>query len=372
MFASHSRVCRRFLGGGERIATRIRNDSLVAWGLFLVLVFLAPQSHLRELSTSVLDVLLWPVVRAFGGPMTVAVIAASLALLSMIGQWLLTDTPRLASRNVAQYTLARKLPNCRGLRRRKARAGAGCSGAATRLTLAAFVPLGVLLVPMVMSFLWLPERIDPAVQNPRPGATAIVSAVVDGEYSGPVTLKALSLKVGDETQVAASIRPTLVTLAHELQDGKIPAALQSQIANSGKSSAVLLSELEKFLAAPMPPQILTWNLETENRSAIWQISVAPAEGPGLDASLVLGDIAPPPANIETDGKGNRFQSVAASSPGSLRGLRIRYTDSRRQDPRPFFARLTPLGWHYDFGWLGIYLLVYIAVLFPMRFLLRVP
>jgi hypothetical protein len=84
--------------------------------------------------------------------------------------------------------------------------------------------------------------------------------------------------------------------------------------------------------------------------------------------------------METDEKANRIQTIPPienrkskiENPPTLRALRIRYTDPRRADAHPFFAPLAPVGLHYDLGWLGAYVLAYLATLLPARLLLRIP
>ena len=161
----------------------------------------------------------------------------------------------------------------------------------------------------------------------------------------------------------------------------MPAVAAARLGPSGKSPAELGAELERFLAAPLPAQVLTWTLPTPaDRSAVYPITVkadaadASATDLPLSAELILGDAAPPPLSIETDEKGNRIETVTAAQRETpiIRAVRIRYSDSRRVEFPAFFAPLAPLGWHYDFGWLGAYVLVYLVVLVPMRLLLRIP
>ncbi|MCL2648080.1 MAG: PEP-utilizing enzyme [Phycisphaerales bacterium] len=367
-------------GRRERTSSWLRNICLLLWGVFLGLVFLLPQTQLYEASMAALDQVLWPLVRSLGGPITVAIIAASLAILSMIGQWLLCDTPRLREAKRRAALLRQELASL-PLGSPRGRAIASLAAPVQmRLTLAAFVPLAVLLGPMVMSFLWLPERIDPAVQNPRPGATAIISASIDTDYAGPITLTAdPALQPAAESQTATPIRPVLTTLVAQLQRGEVPPAVRSLVAQDGKSPEFLATDLQKFLQIPphsLPPQTLSWSILTPpETAAIYHVTATAANGQTLTAPLVLGDLAPPPA-AQTDEKGNRFQQIIAvpsgSPPGPILAFRIRYADTRRVDAQAFFAPFAPLGWHYDFGWLGIYLIVYMAVLFPTRWLLRIP
>ena len=58
----------------------------------------------------------------------------------------------------------------------------------TRTFLAALVPLAVLLGPMILTFLWLPARVDPAVASPPAGSSFSVTATVDADCRDAVTL----------------------------------------------------------------------------------------------------------------------------------------------------------------------------------------
>ena len=108
--------------------------------------------------------------------------------------------------------------------------------------------------------------------------------------------------------------------------------------------------------------------DADGEGGVYEISVA-----GVKAPIVVGDVAPPSNAMETDEKGESgVLQVNAERSGPVRAVRVRFTDSRRVEAKAFFVPFAVLGWKYDFGWLGIYLLVYIAVLFPVRWLLRVP
>jgi pyruvate,water dikinase len=360
-------------GRREKAAARLRNWAGLFWVLFLAVTFLAPALGLRELSIRALDVVLWPIYRAIGGLGTVAVIAAGLAFVSMVGQWLLTDTPRLRAAKRRAADLKREaagLPEGSPRRKRLLALAAPVQG---RLTMAAFVPLALLLGPMVMSFLWLPERIDPASANPRPGATAVVTAVVDPEYSGEVTIDPYTMKQPKETQVARSVRPTLAALVGKLEKGAVPPVVQAQAGQTGKSVEELLGDLRKFLERPLPAQLLTWSVQTEHwNHAVYRVPVVAAGGNTMEVPLVMGNAAPPPLNVEVDEKGNRVWTILPKEKGPIQAVKVRYTDSRRAESGAFFAPFAKLGWGTDFGWLGVYLVVYIVALFAARFVLRIP
>jgi hypothetical protein len=241
-----------------------------------------------------------------------------------------------------------------------------------RLTLAAFVPLAVLLGPMVLTFLWLPERVDPASANPRPGATAVVSAMVDPTFNSDVTLHSELLE-GPQVRRAAAVRPALLALAADLENGDIPPSAAARLGSTGKTPPELLADLRLFLSRPMPEQVLTWNVPTpEGKAGVYHVRVNAEGGGGLVGAIVVGDAAPPPLTIEMDDKGNRVAVFTGRYGGNAHAIRIRYTDTRRAEQTAFFAPFSRFGWKYDFGWLGAYLLFYIIALFTAKRLFRVP
>src|SRR6185295_18176665 len=88
-----------------------------------------------------------------------------------------------------------------------------------RALMAAMVPVGILLGPMVMPFMWFKERVDPLMACVPAGSSVQLVASIDADWSSPVQL---SLPEGgggmvlDETtaavQTPAPIRQTLERL----------------------------------------------------------------------------------------------------------------------------------------------------------------
>jgi hypothetical protein len=134
----------------------------------------------------------------------------------------------------------------------------------------------------------------------------------------------------------------------------------------------VLAELQKFLASPMPPQTISFTLPTPaDHAGVYHVVLRAENGPDVPVTLVTGNIAPP-QKFEIDDKGNRYQAVTPAANGPIHAVRVRFSETTRGDAHAFFTPFSPLGYRYDFGWLGVYLLVYIVVLFPMRALLRIP
>ena len=83
------------VGRFERRSAKLRNSCLVIWGIYLLAAFLLPQQWVYDPTMAVLDVLLWPVVRATGKVGMVIILAAGMAAATMVLQRLLTDNGRL-------------------------------------------------------------------------------------------------------------------------------------------------------------------------------------------------------------------------------------------------------------------------------------
>ena len=227
------RIEARFLppprGAGERRGAKLSMIFLGLWGIYLALALLLPERMLYEPSMRVIDSILWPLVRTLGRPPTVAIAAAAMAALTMIGQWLLTDNARLreAKRRSEQLQIeAAALPV--GSRRRLA-LSALAAPVQWRTVAAAMVPLCLLLGPMIMTFLWFPARVDPASWNAAPGTAVNVVATVESNVRDPITIQVappLTLSgLSPKQRVLPPIRETLERL---LAGWRVPSDLSSQ------------------------------------------------------------------------------------------------------------------------------------------------
>src|SRR5205807_8942101 len=93
------------------------------------------------------------------------------------------------------------------------------------------VPVGLLLGPMVMTFVWLKERVDPASKNPPPGSSVRVVATVDSDLRSPVTLSVPPpLSLDDTSPPARTLPPIRETLEHLLALYRQPRAAPSDAA----------------------------------------------------------------------------------------------------------------------------------------------
>ncbi len=351
-------------GAREARSARWRRIGFIGWGVFFAAFFFLPPTWIHDPAIAAFDIVLWPLVAAWGKVITVAVIAAVTATVTLVGQRVLNDHHRIVAAKVRAQRLqseARSLPEESPRRERLLAAAAGVQ---TRLTLAAFTPLAVLLGPMILSFLWLTERIDPAVWNPLPGSTAQIVALIDGDHRATVSLdfpEAVSLASHTpREQKLPPVRSTLEQLEQRWQttapSDDLPWDLR---AAARRTRTELLDDLRAFLSRPIPAQTLAWTVELPaGTSGAFPINL---RSPGLAPAalqLVAGDAVPPPP---------RF--VTGDSSDALRELRVEYREARVRGDREFWTPFARFGWAWDAGWLGVYLIVYLPVMFILRFAL---
>lgn len=359
-------------GGKEIAAARLRNVFLLAWAAFLAAMFLLPRPRLYDPALRAVDAVLWPLVVALGKPATVAISAAALAVLAMLGQRLLTDNRRLrtAKRRAADLrNKAKTLPVGSPRREAMLRLAAPVPW---RLAGAAMVPLAILLGPMVVSFLWYPERVDPASANPSPGATVYVVACIDGKHADEVTLESspeLTLDpLTPETQRPEPIRAVLEDRLVQWQRDSDLSQYPWELQEAGRSAADwLVDDLRRFLDGPMPPQHLAWTLTSPDEPGRYPISVTTGEN-RLETAAVVGDACPPEPRDDL-GEGP-VQAVRSTDPESpLLWVRVSYSQPKQAGGEVFWAPVAG-AWPRDIGWLGVYLLAYLPAMFLCRWLLR--
>ncbi len=370
-------------GARERAGGMLRNVFFLVWGVYLVATFALPAGWVYRPSLAALDAALWPLVAAFGKAGAVAVLAGGLAVITMAGQRLLTDNQRL---RVAKARAARLRAEAGGLpadspRRQALLALAG--PVHMRVFLAALVPIAVILGPMVMSFMWLPQRVDPASWNPRPGATAYVTAMVDGDYLKPVTLTADSgLVLEAVTPASQSLKPIRATLEELLASFK--ARLEAgdwrpegrQQTSEAVPPASRIADLSEYLKSPIPAQNLSWTLRTPATGGAgrFAVSLAADGAEQVRTRLVLGDRWPPESKEDLgDGKGPVQTARPAGMGSPIRLVKVKYVEAKTQGADVFWA---PLFWRvaaatWDAGWLSLYLVVYLPIMFLCRWLLGV-
>ncbi|MDD4888603.1 MAG: PEP/pyruvate-binding domain-containing protein [Phycisphaerae bacterium] len=343
-------------GRRERASARIRNIALAAWGLFLLAAFLTPEQWLYQPTMSLLDWLLWPAVRSLGGPATVAIVAAAMAVLTMLGQRLLTDNGRIREARRRANWLTKRAGQLPPDSPRRHAIGRLASPVNLRVFAAAMTPLAVLLGPMVFAFAWLAARVAPETISPPPGTAVTVVADVDADFAGPVTLTVSSPLTIDPatppTQTLTPIRPTLEKLLADWT-GRTPAtqpAISPEELKLSQPEAV--GHLRAYLADPSPRPI-AWTVRSSGAAGRFDV-IASCGGEALTASIVLGDNCAPAA-----------AEVAGPDGSHVRAVRI--VPPPGEQKRVFWSPLA--GW--DIGWLLTYLIVYLPLMFLVKWALRV-
>ncbi|MDP3072483.1 MAG: PEP/pyruvate-binding domain-containing protein [Opitutaceae bacterium] len=354
-------------GPGEARSARWRRIGFIGWGLFLAAFFLLPPAWLHDPVIQGLDRLLWPLVAAWGKAATVAFVAAVTATLTLVGQRVLNDHARLVAAKQRWQRLQAEAAPLPLDAPRRARLSAASAGVQARLTLASFTPLALLLGPMVISFMWLTERIDPAVWNPAPGSRAEIVALIAGDHTQPVSLDLPEgLRFASHSSPAQKlplIRPTLEGLLQRWQAAPTDDTLPWDVRAAAKRTrSDLLADLQAYLARPIPPQPLAWTVELPaDKSGAFPITLRTAGATPATLTLVAGDSAPPAP-----------RALEPSDSGLVRALSVDYREARVRGDRIFWAPFASLGWSWDAGWLGVYLAVYLPLMFILRLGLRLP
>ena len=363
-------------GDKERAANKLRNWFLLFWALYFIAAFLLPAPWVKEPSLRLLDFLLLPVVAALGRPGTVAVIALALAVFSLVGQKFLTDNHRLLvakKRAAALRKDAAKLPAESPLKKKML---ALARPVQTRVMMASFVPLALILGPMVMSFTWLPLRLDPASWNAEPGATVYVRAVVDGDHAGEVTLAPDSaLSLGGHTPAAQRIpliRPVLEDLLIRWRsERKLPEDLAWPVRAAAESARRdTLASLGDYLEGPMPEQTLVWTLDSHPEKGGRFSLELEAGGKTITVPAVLGIAArPDPKTLAEDGRGMIQRKEIKDHP--IRAAEVTYKQQVKRGSQVFWEPVEFMVKPWLSGWLIVYLLVYLPAMIVLRAALRI-
>ncbi|MCW2890438.1 MAG: hypothetical protein JWL58_7300, partial [Streptosporangiaceae bacterium] len=361
-------------GRRERLAGRARNILALAWAVYLLAAFGLPEDWLYQRSLSAMDFFLWPMIRNWGKPSTVAVLAAAVAALTILVQRIATDNKRLleAKRRAALLQgRSSELPKESPRRLAMARLAAPVQ---FRTLMAAMVPVGLMLGPMVMTFVWLKERAAVDAWNATPDSTINVMAMVDSDYQGEVTLS-LPAGLTAADKLTKKPEPVKKTLQHLL-------ALYNAQSTPGEEWELKLApdygrlmaaaDLKAYLDAGVPPQPVSWNLISRKKQrGRYPLAVSGETGPPVALSAVLGDKFPPSP-----------KAVEGARKSPIREMKVVYLPGNEHvEPvflRPFarldkweHLRLAHRLAEWDIGWLLLYIAAYLPVLFLFRAALRI-
>ncbi|MGL4401855.1 MAG: PEP-utilizing enzyme, partial [Luteolibacter sp.] len=352
------------VGMRERLSAKCGLMFAAAWAVLLLCFYLLPAPWLKDHIFAFLDGLLWPLVPRLGMPATVVVIAVFFGIVPLILQKYLTDNERLlAARNraAALRRLVKNLPKEDAARQEMEKLAAPVT---LRILKASMTSLAFVLGPMMLVFLWLPERLDPASWNAKSGQTISILAEVSGEWDQPITLgvpKPLEVDPpGAETKSLPLIRQTLVALRQEWAQASDTAAFPWELKATAEQVHVsMLGSLDHFLAGEIPPQKISWRIRVpEGADGHHLIRVDANKSKPATLKLAFGNAAPPAAD------------EVFFTEGPVRSLKAIYP--RALTKTQFWAPLvTGDGEPFDFGWLGVYLVAYLPTMVVLKRLLRV-
>jgi rifampicin phosphotransferase len=355
------------VGRKDRKAARVSRGLAVVWTLYLIGFFVLPQRYVHQPTLRALDVVLWPVVRSLGKPAVVAVVAVGVALLTLLIQKLATDNRRLREAKRRATVLKRQAQSLPTDSPKRATLMRLAAPVQVRTLIAALVPVGILLGPMVLPFVWFRERVDPAAWNAPAGSAVQIVATVDSGWREPVRIEVPSaVALDDSTPPSRVLPPLRETLEHLLvlyrqsrDDPSLPWEL-TVAPDLGRQQTA--NDLQAYLDAGIRSQGITWQIRPpEGMGGRFSVAVTAGEHPPVSVPVVLGDEVPPgPCRVVGP----------AGSP--VQELRVVYPKSKLE---PVFWRPPaflggPVA-SIDLGWLWLYILVYLPALVIVRAVLKV-
>lgn len=213
--------------------------------------------------------------------------------------------------------------------------------------------------------MWFPERVDPLSWSSKPGRMVSIVAELQGDTEEDVVLYVPeSLNINgkqSEVKTLPPIRKELEELRGEWKNASEMEDLPWEVQTAGDHARkLMLASLNSFLSNEIPPQKVTWLVSVpEDAEGLHQLKLAVGGKPGAEFQLVFGESAPPErggAHI----KNECLKSVTVNYPRALhKGV--------------FWAPLGVIGGpNWDLGWLGVYLMVYLPLMFIAKLFLRVP
>jgi pyruvate,water dikinase len=347
-------------GRKDRRAARLRNVMALIWAVYLLAFFTLPQRWVHDPTMRLLDLVLWPIVRWAGKPLAVVIIAAGIAIVTLLVQKFLTDNRRLrvAKHRATQLTRqARSLPGESPVRAEMNRLAAPVHA---RALLAALVPIGILLGPMMLPFVWFAKRVDPKVWNAPPGSPAQIVAMIDGEWTQPVQIEVPpGFEVDQATPALRTLPPLRATLERLLSLYRQPRSQPDEpwelklAPDLGRQQ--MADDLKAYLDAGIPPQGMTWLIRpARDAQGRFPIAVRTVGHAPVTIDVVLGDKYPPSMIRAAGLAGSPIVELRASYP-------------RPKTETHFFR---PFG-SFEVGWVWTYVIAYLCALLPLRAALKV-
>ena len=191
-----------------------------------------------------------------------------------------------------------------------------------RTLAAAMAPIGILLGPMVMTFTWFAERVDPATWNADPGSAVQIVATIDGDLTAPISLMVPAPFALDGSTPALRTLPDYrQTLKRLLMLYRKPVATSQpwelQVAPDPirERHEAIAADFEAQLKGHLKPRGVTWKVNApENWEGRFPAGVSIENHPPVTVDVVLGEKSPP-------------------APATING-RERFADSRTEDRLP--------------------------------------
>jgi len=354
-------------GHKDRQAARLSHILATAWAIYLLAFFLLPQRYVHQPTLRALDSVLWPIARSLGRPAVVAFVAAGVAVLALLIQKLATDNRRLREAKRRAAALRRQAALVPKNSPRRAVLMRLAAGVQIRTLAAALVPVGLLLGPMVLPFVWFRQRVDPTVGSAPAGSAVQIVATVDSDWTQPVQIGVpASVVVDDSTPVSRTLPPLRATLERLLvllrQPRDDPGQPWELKLAPDLGRELTANDLQAYLDAGIPPQGVTWLIHPpEDMSGRFSVTVTAGEHPPVTTEVVLGEeYAPAPCRV----------AGPAGSP--VKELRVVYPKAKYEPVfwRPL-APLSPRLATIDLGWLWLYVLTYLPALVLARAVLKV-
>ena len=119
-----------------------------------------------------------------------------------------------------------------------------------------------------------------------------------------------------------------------------------------------LADLNSYLAAGIPPQSISRKINSDPKQpGRFPIKLLTPSRSPLTVNVTLGD-AYPPSPLESTGH------------DAITSLKV--VHPRSDHKKSFWTPLAFAGYPKDFGWLSLYLIIYLPTMFALKWLLRIP
>jgi hypothetical protein len=117
-----------------------------------------------------------------------------------------------------------------------------------------------------------------------------------------------------------------------------------------------LADLREYLKQGVPPQSISWKINSDPATpGRFDIAVNTKVRDDLVVHVSLGNTHPP-TTLEADGG----------------GIKLKIVHPRSDQKQTFWKPVAYFGNQWDAGWLWLYLITYIPLMFLLKWLMRIP